>query len=321
MGKVLAPQPQTAIVSHAFPAQVASVHIKIGDLVEEGQPLITLESQQVGQAKSEFYKALADRQLAKLSLDREERLLGNGIGIKKNFLAAEAAYKIAQSNAEATEKTLHVLGFTEEQVKEIAETHQISPAISLYAPIAGKVVNSRAVVGAMVDPSTELLTIIDPRRLWVDAEIYEKDLAKIKIGQEVEISVPAYPGEVFGGKIIYVGDVVREETRTITVRADVANDDYRLKPGMFANVKILLAESRQMLVVPVAAVLEERHQKMVFVKQDDHFVRREIQTGPAQGDFQQVLKGLKAGEVVVIEGNHQLWSILHEDSLRAAHSH
>ena len=97
MGKVLAPQPQTAIVSHAFPARVAEIHVKA---------LVTLESHEVGIAKAEFYKARADLELTQLTLAREERLLGNGIGIKKNHLAAEAAYKIAQANAEAAEKTI-----------------------------------------------------------------------------------------------------------------------------------------------------------------------------------------------------------------------
>ena len=322
MGKVLAPQPQTAIVSHAFPARVAEIHVKIGDWVEKRQPLVTLESHEVGIAKAEFYKARADLELTKLTLAREERLLGNGIGIKKNHLAAEAAYKIAQADAEAAEKTLHVLGFTEEQVKEIADTHQINPTITLYSPIAGKVVAHKAVLGAPVDQSTEILTIIDPTLLWVDAEIYEKDIAKIKLGQKVEIMVPAYPGEVFRGKVSYIGDIVNEETRTITVRAEVKNDQYRLKPGMFADVEIVLNEGRQIPVVPLAAVLEEGDLKFVFVKEEKAcFRRRQVETGEVDGDYWPILKGLEAGEEVVVEGNQELKSKLREEVLKAAHVH
>ena len=321
MGKVLAPQLQTAIVSHAFSGRVAEIHANIGDLVEKGKPLVTLDSHEVGEAKSEFYKAIANGELAKMNLDREKRLLDGGIGIKKNFVAAEAEHKVAQATVEAAHKKLHVLGFTEEQVKEIADTHQINATISLYAPIAGKVVDTQAVLGAMVDPSTAILTIIDLRSLWVDAEVYEKDIARIKIGQEAEIGVPAYPAAVFRGKISYIGDVVDEETRTITVRADVDNADRRLKPGMFADVKILLDESRQMLVVPPAAILEDGKQEIVFVEEDDHFARREIQTRTIDGKCLQVLSGLEAGEKVVIEGNHQLHSKLKEEVLKAAHVH
>lgn len=321
MGKVLAPRPQTAIVSHAFPARVAQIHVKIGDWVDQGQPVIDLDSQDVGQAKSEFYKATANCELAKLNCEREERLSESGIGVKKNLLAAEAEYKVAQAEVEAAHKRLHILGFTEDQVKEVAETHQINPTITLDAPIAGKVVAIKAVRGAMVDQSTEILRIIDPTLLWVDAEIYEKDLAKVRIGQEVEIEVPAYPEEIFPGKLSYIGDLVDEETRTITVRAEVRNDDQRLKPGMFADVKILLNGGEQMLVVPLAAVLEQGNEKIVFVRENDRFARRRIETGIVDGDYQQVVSGLEPGEEVVIEGNHELKSKLQEDVLRAAEVH
>ena len=321
MGKVLAPLPQTAIVSHAFPGRVAKVHVNIGDWVEKDQALVTLESNDVGDAKSEFYKAKADLELAEINLAREKRLSESGIGIQKNYLAAETEHKIAQSNAEAAEKKLHVLGFTEEQVHEIAETHQMSPAITLYAPIDGKVVAIEAVLGAFVDQSTEILTVIDPTLLWVDAEIYEKDLAKVRIGQAVEITVPAYPDEVFRGKLSYIGDVVDEDTRTITVRAEVENDDHRLKPGMFADVCILLNGGEQALVVPTAAVLVEGDRKIVFVHHEDCFVCREVKTGVVNGDYQQIVSGLAADEEVVIEGNHELKSELKEDVLEAAHVH
>jgi cobalt-zinc-cadmium efflux system membrane fusion protein len=321
MGKVLAPRPQTAIVSHAFTGRVSKVQVKVGDWVEKGQELVTLESQEVGEARSDFYKAIADLELAKLNLAREERLLEQGIGIKKNYVAAEAAHKIAEANAEAAEKKLHVLGFTEEQVREIAETHQISPTITLFAPIAGRVVASEAVRGALVCESSEILTIIDTRVLWVDAAIYEKDLAKVRIGQQVEIVVPAYPDEVFLGKVSYIGDLVDEETRTITVRAEVANEDARLKPGMFANVRILLNGNQKTLVVPQAAVLQESDRQIVFLEEGDHFVRREIQTGDQDGDYLQVARGLGAGDIVVVQGNHQLRSELLGEALHAAHTH
>jgi len=322
MGKILAPQPRTAIVSHAFPARVAQVHVQIGDLVKKGDIVVTLESHEVGKAKSEYYKAVADSELAKVNLERQKRLVEQEIGAKKNLLVAEAGYKVAMANVEAAEKTLHVFDATEEQLTEIASTHQVNPTISLHAPIAGKVVDIKAVLGAMVDQSTELLRIIDTRSLWGDAEIYEKDIAKIKIGQKADVSVLAYPGVTFEGIVSYIGDLVNEQTCTITVRTEVANSEYLLKPGMFAEITILLNESSQTVVVPHAAVLEEGNRRTLFVKEEDSFVCREVQTGVlVEGDYQQVLKGLKAGEEVVIEGNHELKSKLMEETLNAAHVH
>jgi cobalt-zinc-cadmium efflux system membrane fusion protein len=321
MGKVLAPQPQTAIVGHAFSARVSEVHVKIGDWVEKGQALVTVESQEVGSAKSDFFKAIADLELAELNYDREKRLLESEIGIEKNFLAAEAQHKIAVANREAVEKRLHVIGFTEDAVKEIAEKHQISPSITLYAPIDGKIVKNNAVLGALIDQETEIMTIINPKMLWVDAQVYEKDIAKVKAGQKAEIRVPAYPGQIFHGRVSYIGDVVDEETRTITVRAEVSNDDQRLKPGMFADVDIVLNGDTETLVVPSAAILEEGYQEIVFVKHEDRFERREIETGVVDGECRQILNGLADGEEVVIQGNQLLRSKLKVDILRQAHHH
>jgi RND family efflux transporter MFP subunit len=126
---------------------------------------------------------------------------------------------------------------------------------------------------------------------------------------------------MFEGTISDIGAVVNEETRTITVRAEVGNDDQRLKPGMFADVDILLNGMEQTLVVPVAAVLEDGRQKIVFVKEEDRFVQRHVETGAVDGNHMQVLAGLVAGEEVVIEGNHQLRSVLRADVLHAAHAH
>jgi len=321
MGKILAPRPRTAIVSHAFPGRVAEIHVEVGDWVEKGRSLVTLESQEVGQARCEFCTALAKCELARLNFAREQQLLTQGIGINKNFVAAEAEYKVAQTTLEVAEKKLHVLGFTEEQVKQVAKNHQINPTITLYAPIEGKVVDIKVVRGAMVDPATQILTIIDPRSLWIDAEIYEKDVAKVAVGQKVEVRVLAYEGRTFQGRVSYIGDVVSPDTRTITVRTLVDNAQLLLKPGMFADVNILLDEGQQVLVVPSAAVLEEGQQKSVFVKEGSRFARRQITTGTIYRECHQVVTGLKPGEQVVIRGNHQLKSKLLEGQLKAAHVH
>jgi cobalt-zinc-cadmium efflux system membrane fusion protein len=321
MGKVLAPQPQMAIVGYAFPGRIAEIRTSVGQWVEKGQPLIVLESQDVGQAKSDYYKAIASHELAQLNLEREQRLLEGGIGLKKNLLAAEAEHKVAHVDLEAAEKRLHILGFTEKQVEEAACNHETNPTIILNAPITGKVVASEAILGKMVDPATEILRIVDIRSLWVDAEIYERDLAKVKDGQRVEIRVPAYPGETFTGTVTYIGDLVDEETRTITVRTEVANDDRRLKPGMFADVNLLLGGGEPVLIVPAAAVLEEGRRQVVFVKEQNGFRRREVETTILEGDCLQVVKGLAVGDEVVTQGNHQLRSVLERETLEAAHDH
>lgn len=321
MGKVLAPHTRMALVSYAFPARIAEIHVKLGDWVKAGDRLVTLQSEEVGTAKSEFFKALADYELAKRSYEREKRLFDRGAGAQKNLLAAEAELKVAEANLNTKEKKLHLLGFNEEEIKVIAEVHQINPVITLFAPVKGKIVEIKAIPGAMIDQSREILTIIDPTVLWVDAEIFEKDIAKISTGQQVEISVHSYPEERFFGRISYIGDVLKEDTRTVTVRTEVENRDFRLKPGMFANMKIYLYAESKALVLPEQAILDDRGEKLVFIRVGNQFRPQKVAVGTKEEGYWEILSGLKEGDEVVTKGNYQLKSKLYGEVLKKAGVH
>ncbi len=319
LGKVLAPKPRMAEVSYAFPARISAIHVQIGDWVKQGQPVFTLQSEEVGNAKTEFYKAIADCDLAKANYERETRLFERGAGVQKNVLSTEAEYKVAQAFLEASHKKLHVLGFSEEDVELISKTHQISSSITINAPLSGKVVEHNAVLGQMIDQTTKLLTVLDPTILWVDAEIFERDIAKIKIGQHVQVSVPAYPGEVFAGKLSYISEILSDDTRTITVRTEVDNRHLKLKPGMFADIKIFLADSHKALVVPDSAILDDQNEQIVFIKVADQFAPRVVQLGTRQDGYYEVLGGLREGDEVVTKGSFQLKSKLYDESLGQLH--
>jgi len=321
MGKVLAPQTRMAIVSYAFPARISGIHVNIGDWVEKGQTVLTLQSEEVGHAKSEYYKAIADLELAKSNYEREKRLFDRGVGAQKNTLTTEAGYKVAQASLDAAEKKLHVLGFSEDEVRAISRTHQINPEISLFAPIRGKVIEHHAVLGGMIDQSSEPLTIMDPTVLWVDAQIFERDIAKIRVGQDVQITLPAYPGEVFRGKLSYISEVLNEETRTVTVRTEVQNRGFKLKAGMFADVAISLNGPQMFLTVPAEAVLDDDNDKIVFVRAESQFAPRIVTVGLAQNGFCTIAEGLREGELVVTKGNYMLKSKLYDELLKKAGVH
>jgi cobalt-zinc-cadmium efflux system membrane fusion protein len=320
-GKVLASPFRKAIVSYPFPARIARIHVRPGDWVKTGQELVTLQSEAVGEAKSEYFKALAEFELAKSSFEREKRLFDRGAGAGKNLQAAEAERKVAEASLNAAEKKLHVLGFTEAQVQTAAETHEINATITLFAPLPGKIVDNNVALGAMVDQTSEILTILDPSVLCVDADIYERDIAAVRKGQEVELTVPAYPDLVFKGRIQYIGDVLKEETRTVTVRTEVENEGYRLKPGMFASLTILLDRQARALTVPQAAVLDDRDRKIVFISRGGVFFPMVIVTGPKMDGYIEVLSGLAEGDRVVTQGNYQLKSKLYEEILKGSHVH
>ncbi len=322
MGRVLAHQYRQAIVSYPFPARIAENLVRAGDWVNVGESLVVLQSEEVGQATAAFYSANADHELAKVNFEREAQLFESGVGARKNLSSAEAGLRVAEANLNAAEKKLHVLGFTEEETLVLSETHQVNPIITLFAPIAGKVIKNDMILGGMVDEATEILTIMDLSRVWVEAEIYEKDIARVRNGQHVVIVVPAYPGDSFLGVITYVADVLDPTTRTITVRTGVNNPESKLKPGMFADLTIELSQNGMAVVVPAEAVLDDGGEHLVFIRIDDRlFEPRHVTVGTREGGFVEIASGVDAGEEVVTNGNFQLKSKLYEAILEAGHVH
>jgi len=322
MGRVLAHQYRQAIVSYPFPARIAEIRVRAGDWVSSGDPLVVLQSEEVGEAASAFYSANADHELAEVNFERESQLFESGVGARKNLSSAEASLRIAGASLNAAEKKLHVLGFTEEEIQFLSESHQVNPIITLYAPISGKVIENDMILGGMVEEATEILTIMDLSRLWVEADIYEKDIARVRNGQSVVVSVPAFSGEVFHGVITYIGDVLDPDTRTITVRTEVNNPESKLKPGMFADLTIELSENGTALVVPGNAVLDDKGEYLVFVRMDgNRFQPRHVTLGTRENGFIEITSGLEEGEEVVTNGNFQLKSKLYEAVLEAGHVH
>jgi len=264
---------------------------------------------------------MADHELAKINFERENRLSDRGVGAKKDLFSREAELKVAEANLDAAEKKLHVLGFTEDQIKLISETHQINPIITLFAQVSGKIIQNNAILGAMVDQETEILTIMDPTVLCIDADIYEKDIARIRNGQEVEASVPAYPRETFRGKISYISDVLKEETRAITVRTEVENKGFKLKPGMFADIKIYLNHQEKAIVLPEEAILEDKGEKIVFIKKESTYHPQVVEVGVIEEGYAEILSGVQEGDEVVTKGNYQLKSKLYDEILKKAGVH
>ncbi|MFO7694717.1 MAG: efflux RND transporter periplasmic adaptor subunit [Vicinamibacterales bacterium] len=321
MGEVAVPLPRKAMVSCAFPARIARIHAEVGTWVTRGQPVVTLQSDDVGLAKTEYQKAQASLDLARRSFEREKRLFDNGVGAQKTFFAMESELKVAEATRLAAERRLHVFGVTDEEIRGLADNHGSPAELTLRSPIDGRVVASSAVLGAMVDASREILTVVDTRVLWVDAEIYERDIAQVRLGQTAAIRVPAYPDEVFEGTVNYIGDVVRPETRTIAVRTEVPNRDQRLKPGMFANVVFQIGERPSVVALPAHAILDDTDGHLVFVRTAAGFEPRLVELGSQDNGNREVLGGVTAGEVVVTGGHYQLKSKLYEEALKGGHTH
>ena len=183
--------------------------------------------------------------------------------------------------------------------------------LELKAPIDGVITQRKSTVGELIGKDTEIYTISDPTDLWVLAEIKERDIAAVHVGQETVFSVLAYHAETFRGKVVLLGNRVETESRTLEVRIEVANADGRLKPGMFADVEIATTALQDVLVISDQALQTLEDEQIVFVAlSDTKFEKRVIKTGLEQHGRVQVLEGLKEGERVVTEGSFILKSVL-----------
>lgn len=188
--------------------------------------------------------------------------------------------------------------------------------LELRAPIDGCITQRKSTVGELIGKDTEVYTISDPADLWVLAEVKERDIGAIQVGQEAGFTLLAYPNETFHGKVVLLGNRVETESRTLEVRIEVNNADGRLKSGMFADVEIATTALHDVLVISDVALQSLDEEQIVFVAlSDTKFERRTVKIGMEQRGRMQVLEGLKEGERVVTEGSFILKSELLKDSL------
>jgi cobalt-zinc-cadmium efflux system membrane fusion protein len=290
--------------------------VSLGDWVEAGEPMAKLVSVEIGQAVSDYYKSVAECELAKVNYERYQRLISQNIGARKDLIAAEAEFKIAEANLNACEKALHALGFTEEDVLTIKETHTINAELLIRAPISGSVVERDVTVGEQAGEDSTLFTVMDLRRLYVDAQIYEQDIGRVSLGRRTETTVNAVPGRRLEGTVVYIGQKIDEATRTLALRTEIENPGGALKAGMFARVKIFAGNDGPILCIPARAILEEKGKSFVFVPDGDAYRLVPVTVGVGDGLWIEIREGLNEGDQVVTDGNYGLYSMLKQSSGR-----
>jgi Cu(I)/Ag(I) efflux system membrane fusion protein len=255
-----------------------------GKQVRKGEPLFDIYSPELYSAQNEYVLALSQ---------------GAG-GLK----------------ASARQK-LKLFDVSDDQIAELEKTRQPQRTVRVNAPIDGIVVEKMAVQGQMVEAGMKLYRLADLSIVWVQSQIYEQDLALLKLGQEAEVSLSYLPDRKFSGRVTYIYPTVDEKTRTARVRMEFHNPGLFLKPGMFATVELNAEIEPSALLVPDSAVLRSGEKNTVFVALDDgHFEPREVTLGPrAENNTYEVLSGLQEGERVVTSGQFMLDS---ESQLREA---
>jgi len=327
-GKILVTEDRVAVIGPVHEGRLVRLYAGQGANVKKGQKLADLESADIDQAEADYLKALADAENAlrtsaaevknaQATYDRTKLLFEKTITAGKNLQAAEHDLEVAKANAAssvagtkaaltAARRHLLILGLRESDVDALANKSSLAAVFSLTAPIDGIVVERNATIGATVGSDANLFKIIDLSRVWIDANVFEKDLDRVRLGQEVKVTVTAFPGATFSGRVILVSSVVDPETRSVKVRTEVPNPDGRLKPDMFANVQIITDLHRTAISIPQSAVLNDGGKTVVFVSDGTGFKERSVTAGLQDNDRVEIIEGLAAGDKVVVKGNYLL---------------
>lgn len=276
--------------------KIARIHVKIagwvekvyvdfvGKLVKKGDPLFSLYSPELVSTQQEY-----------LIARRGQQYLGESP-------YSEVAQG-AQSLLRAARDRLRLWDISEDQIKKLEETGEVSRTMTLYSPIDGFVMKRNLYERVYVNPETELYEIADLSTIWVNAEIYEYEVPYVRVGQQATMRLSYFPGKTYSGKITYVYPTLDPVTRTVKVRLQFPNPELKLKPDMFAEVQLQINYGNQ-IVVPQEAVLDSGTEQVVFVAHGDgYFEPRKIQMGPRLEDRIVVLTGLRPGETIVTSGN------------------
>ena len=301
---------RVSIVAPRAEGRVITVRADLGQQVRAGSALAVLSSPEVGQTQGELERARVGLEVARQNYERENRLYEQSISSQKEVLEAEGAYKSAQAESSSAMARLRALGGSPGE----------GGTFALVTPVAGTVVERNVTPGQIAGPETNLFTVADLRRVWITVDVYERDLARVRKGARAHVTPQALPNEVFHGLVTYAGGVVDSASRTFKVRVEVDNPALRLRPGMFAQVRIETPtppSSAGSIVVPELAVQELNGKQVVFVPgvEAGQFVVRPVTIGPRVGSGVVVVaQGLRAGEQIVVKGAFQLKAELSKGS-------
>jgi cobalt-zinc-cadmium efflux system membrane fusion protein len=286
-------------VVHVFaPAggRITELKVRPWQKVEKGQTLALLQSSDLARATADFHKGVADNEVKQKQLARAQDLLNHHAIAEKDFQQAQADAEMAKAELEAAREQILVLGMNPDLA---------TAQLRVTAPRSGVVLDVNAAQGEFsksLDAPMPLCTIADITTVWAVGDVFEKDLSAVKSGQEAVVTLNAYPGESWKGRISMVSDTVDPVTRTLHVRVILPNANTRIKPAMFGSIRILRSKSEG-IVVPTSAVIREGNDAYVFVaKGNGKYERRNVKLARSFDGSLEITSGISAGDTIVSEG-------------------
>lgn len=309
---------RVGIVAPLARGRIVEVKAKVGDRVQAGQTLAVFDNIEAGELLAQELSAEADLERLRAQLipatrqmERSRRLAEIGAGAEKDLESSKAEKEGIDANIRSQQALIDGLRQRLRRFGVSDDNPRPTYLTLLKAPFAGVVTKAQISPGDTVEAGKEVFTVADLRRIWVQAEVYEKDLGRLSVGQIAYITVDTYSNHRFEGRVTYISDVLDPQTRTARVRCELVNPELLLKTDMFANVELPTKLAKQALAVPASALQKVEGKNVVFVRRSDTtFEKREVEIGVTVKEQVEIVSGLKPGEPVVTQGAFHLKSIL-----------
>ena len=284
-------------IAPKFEGYVERLHVNVtGQAVSKGQPLFEVYSPELVSAQREY--AIAAQ------------------GVSALTQAGGQAQTGMQQLAESSLQRLRNWDISDAQIKALTTAGEPKRTLTFLSPVSGIVMEKKAQQGMRFMPGEVLYQIADLSAVWVVADIFEQDIGLVKTGAKARVSINAYPGQVFEGRVTTIYPTLKAETRTVAVRVELANPGLQLKPAMFAQVEVLTPAKAQAVTVPVSAVIDSGTRQLVLISHGEgRFEPREVKLGSRSDQYLEVLEGVKDGETVVVAANFLIDA---ESNLKAA---
>ena len=305
-GRIDFDEQRLARIGATVTGRVTKIDALLGQDVGKGQVLAQLNSSELSSQQLAYLKARAQLELNRRNAERAKALFDADVIGAAELQRRESEYQISVAEARAAADQLKLLGVSPAAIDRLGKHGAVDSVAPVVATIGGVVVERKLAQGQVVQPADSLFVIADLSRLWAVAQVPEQQVSQVRTGQSVSIEVPALGNEKLVGKLIFVGQTIDPETRTVLVRTELDNREGRLKPAMLAS---MLIEARPVdrLVVPAGAVVRENDEDHVFVAEGDAGFRLlKVKLGPEQRGVRVVLGGLKGGEKLVVDGAFHL---------------
>lgn len=289
-----------------YPGKILKAFYNVGDDVKKGDILFTIDSPDLLQAESALLAAAGVLQLQNRTLERLKQLFKTGGSAQKDIDQTTSDQQTAEGNFKAAKDAVRIFGKTDAEIEQILAERHVDSTLPVPSPISGRIITRNAAPGFLTQPGNAPapFSVADLSTMWMIANVIETDAPAYKLGQEVEVTVPAYPNKVFKGRVTTVGTMIDPTTHRQLVRSEIADPEHLLRPGMFASFVIQTGDPMHSVAVPNDAVVREGDGTMTVWVTTDHrrFKKRIVSIGLQQNGQSQILQGLAQNELVVTEG-------------------